>query len=842
MKGLICALCVAGAFAAVCCAPASADEPLAAQARAVLKQHCAPCHGDNGSAKGGMGYILDRDKLVERGKVVPKDIAESEVFQRIQLGEMPPAKQPRLQPAEIALLKKWIEAGAPAAQASAARSEFISEAQVNAWMLADLQTLPAKQRKFFRYFTLVPFHNAGRSDADIDMARLALGKLLNSLSWHPRIALPRAVGAAVYRIDLRDYKWAASAWERLLREYPYRPVTVSLEARQIAQWTGTDLACVRADWFVATASRPPLYHDLLQLPVTDRALERLLQVDVIQDIKDENVVRAGFNDSGVSKNNRLIERHDAAFGAYWRSYDFADNKDRQNLFEHPLGPANGATSFKHAGGEMIYHLPNGLQGYMIVDGLGRRLDKAPVEIVSDPLRPDQHVEPAISCMSCHASGLLPKADQVRLHVVKNQQAFTPADVEAVLALYPKNRVPKLVEEDNQRYRQALGKLGLSLDAPDPVGAVTRRYEGTLVPADAAAEVGLSEAEFRKRLAKSSEMARFLGPLLVKGGTVQRQVFQEAFSDIVAALADKSAPTSAAKVAPLAGFSGAIQCVAIHPKGHLVAAGGVDRVLRLWDLKSGQEIRQFKGHNDEITAVAFAPGGRWLVTGSRDRTVRLWDTENGDELGAWIGHTDRVRCVAFSPDGLFVVSGGDDRSVRLWDRQSGKELQCFTHQATVGAVAWSPDGTWFVSAVADGTVRRWDVKTGKELGTFAGHDGAVQAIAVGKDGTRLLSGGSDGTVRLWDVAARQQLGCLKGHANSILQVAFSADGQGALSGASQYGKLDPAIRSWDLQQGKEAQRWGASFSGGVGAVAFSPDGRLAVSGGSDVALRLWKLVP
>src|SRR5205814_2320446 len=158
---------------------------------------------------------------------------------------------------------------------------------------------------------------------------LALGKLLNSLSWSSRLTKPLEVSAAVYRIDLRDYKWTASSWERVLREYPYKTSTGGDAARALAQWTGTEFPLIRADWFVATAARPPLYHDLLQLPLTDRGLERLLQVDVMQDVQDENVVRAGFNDSGVSKNNRVIERHDAVFGAYWRSYDFAANKGRQ---------------------------------------------------------------------------------------------------------------------------------------------------------------------------------------------------------------------------------------------------------------------------------------------------------------------------------------------------------------------------------------------------------------------------------------------------------------------------------------------------------------------------------
>src|SRR5262249_27848729 len=159
------------------------------------------------------------------------------------------------------------------------------------------------------------------------------------------------------------------------------------ETRALIAATGSEEPVVRADWFVATAARPPLYHDLLQLPNSDRELERLLRIEALTNIQEESVVRAGFNDSGVSRNNRLLERHDSVYGAYWRSYDFAENVGRQNLFEHPLGPLTGEISFEHAGGEIIFHLPNGLHAYLLLDRNGRRVDRAPIEIVSDPKRP-----------------------------------------------------------------------------------------------------------------------------------------------------------------------------------------------------------------------------------------------------------------------------------------------------------------------------------------------------------------------------------------------------------------------------------------------------------------------
>src|SRR5262249_36207258 len=155
---------------------------------------------------------------------------------------------------------------------------------------------------------------------------------------------------------------------------------------------GTELPCIRTDWFIATASRAPLYYDLLQLPSTDKGLERLVQGDAATNIDELTAFRAGFNGSGVSKNNRIIERRASRYGAYWKTYDYAENVDKQNVFERPLGPPPARNSFVHAGGEMIFHLPNGLLGYLLVGNRGQRVDKAPVEIVSDPERPEKAVE------------------------------------------------------------------------------------------------------------------------------------------------------------------------------------------------------------------------------------------------------------------------------------------------------------------------------------------------------------------------------------------------------------------------------------------------------------------
>src|SRR5262249_58591148 len=119
-------------------------------------------------------------------------------------------------------------------------------------------------------------------------------------------------------------------------------------------------------------------------------------------IRQERVARAGFNGSGVSRNNRMIERHESAYGAYWKSYDFAGNAGRKNLFAHPLGPNSDDNSFQHDGGELIFNLPTRLPAYLLIDAKGNRIDKGPAEIVSDPKQGDRRVVNGISCMSGHS--------------------------------------------------------------------------------------------------------------------------------------------------------------------------------------------------------------------------------------------------------------------------------------------------------------------------------------------------------------------------------------------------------------------------------------------------------
>ena len=290
---------------------------------------------------------------------------------------------------------------------------------------------------------------------------------------------------------------------------------------------GCNIPSVHIDWFLATASLPPLYHQLLSLPLTDRELETQLEVNIARNLSDARgirVWRAGFNESGVSSHNRVVERHTSRYGAYWKSYDFAGSAGTQNIFNHPL-------DFTHDGGEIIFNLPNGLQGYYIVDASGSRLDKAPIEIVDNPATSDPTVRNGLSCFGCHTRGMRTFRDEVRPAI---ERSDSPAyDKEQALQLYvEQSQIDKLLREDAERYKQALEKTGGGVDGIEPIQRSHESFQGPVDAAYAAAAVGLETDAFLEKIRENIGLQNLLSVLRTRDGAMQRDAWTASFQDII----------------------------------------------------------------------------------------------------------------------------------------------------------------------------------------------------------------------------------------------------------------------------------------------------------------------
>ena len=286
-------------------------------------------------------------------------------------------------------------------------------------------------------------------------------------------------------------------------------------------------------------------------------------------------------------------------------------------------------------------------------------------------------------------------------------------------------------------------------------------------------------------------------------------------------------------------------VAFSRDGEILASGGDDDSIRLWNVATGTLLQTLIGHTSAVSGVAFSPDGEILASGSYDRTIRLWNVVTGTLLQTLEGHANVVRSVAFSPDGEILASGGDD-SVHLWDVTTGTLLRVHGH-TDVFSVAFSPDGKTFASgsgATFSKSVRLWDVATDTLLQVLGGgrYSKRYFSIAFSPDGEILASGGAGSTGRsgyvdLWNARTGNLIRTLEsGHQGSIrmvLSVAFSPDGE-ILAG----GTLSE-IHLWNARTGELLQTL-EGHTDSVDSVAFSPDGEILASGSNDETIRLWKL--
>jgi hypothetical protein len=308
----------------------------------------------------------------------------------------------------------------------------------------------------------------------------------------------------IVAFNLDDLGWAPADWDRIIGTYPYAMKPEATVYDTVASLTGTPLPWIRGDWFAFTASRPPLYYDLLKLPASFPELEKQANLDIKSDIEKFLVKRAGFQKSGVSRHNRLIERHGISTGYFWTSYDFTGDKPEQSLFIHPLGP-DGPDAFKHDGGETIFSLPNGFQAYYLNTSKGVRLDKGPTEIVLDDSQLDRSVTDAISCFGCHNQGIRQASDDIRQHVLSDR-TFSKEVREQVAALYPNPEEFKVVlDEDAGHFRNAMIRAGLDpeIDSQkvgvESINYLSKAYEKSIDLKIAAAEFGLAADAFAQGL-------------------------------------------------------------------------------------------------------------------------------------------------------------------------------------------------------------------------------------------------------------------------------------------------------------------------------------------------------
>jgi RNA polymerase sigma factor (sigma-70 family) len=226
--------------------------------------------------------------------------------------------------------------------------------------------------------------------------------------------------------------------------------------------------------------------------------------------------------------------------------------------------------------------------------------------------------------------------------------------------------------------------------------------------------------------------------------------------------------------PLKPFPEAPTSIALSPQGNLLATGSSSGTIVLWDLKTGRSSR-LEGHRGEVVCLVFTPDGKRLLSasgailatkpssGSADENlVKLWDVRSGKEIRGVAKTLYRPEALAVSPDGKLAVSNaipGDHMGIPIWDLTTGKQMHRLgpITDGSPSRVAFSPSGNWLAVARGQiysetgGYVVLFDTATWKEVKTLRGHVQRITALAFSADSRYLVTGSLDSSALVWDLA-------------------------------------------------------------------------------------------
>ena len=209
---------------------------------------------------------------------------------------------------------------------------------------------------------------------------------------------------------------------------------------------------------------------------------------------------------------------------------------------------------------------------------------------------------------------------------------------------------------------------------------------------------------------------------------------------------------------LRGHSDAINSVAFHPAGDILASGSADHTIKIWDVKTHQLLHSIQAHTGPVKDLSFNKDGTILASASADYTVKLWKVDGYQLIKTLSKHTGVVSVVDFHPNGKTLISGSHDNTLMIWSVKDYRMLQKISdHTDAIICLAINSDGSYFASGSSDKNIKIWNTEDEGLSYTFETripYGGIVKSLAFHPKEDFLVSAGTDNTLKIWDILARR----------------------------------------------------------------------------------------
>lgn len=290
----------------------------------------------------------------------------------------------------------------------------------------------------------------------------------------------------------------------------------------------------------------------------------------------------------------------------------------------------------------------------------------------------------------------------------------------------------------------------------------------------------------------------------------------------------------------------VQVIAISPDDAVLAAGGTDGSIRLWDLATRTKIATLRnrehlrtGHGSVTTALVFSADGELLVSGHLDGAVYLWEVASGLEVDVRLSHDGPIGGLAIPPGGGVLISAGGDATLKFWElaglRQGDarRTLRRQPDAATCMCLCWQGRGV--VTGHANRVVRIHDTSSFRLLATLHGARAPVSVVAASPDGERLAVGTRDGAVGVFELAERRALGWHQEHSRGVTAATFLAGGGRVASVA-----MDAAVLVWDVAEPEVPVVIQGAADESFASLCLTRDGRRLVAASADGRFHVWAI--